>query len=731
MEAYIRACANGQVMSRRWRLMVLGPSGDGKTSLINRLLGKGFTEDHIVTNGLETDCRVEITRCDAAWKEYEADHLELLDEGVTHVSPKPCNDRNVKFDETESQRDSEDIEMLTRNRLRTDLHAGGELTKFILSIGDVMYYILHHIFLRWRCVYILVVNLARPLHSEVPCHELPAHARRTSMTYCQSIEFWLNMIYSHMVKNENKTDLPNVVLVGTHKDLLDPDPNKQNSFAREYFTELQNILSKNAHFPQVHSTFISVDSKGGDPENYRKLRSLIFDLVKKHCSQSRLRPVRWLGLEKKLHELEKSNSLPYLDKHLVSYESAMMYGKEFRLKTHKDMQTFLEYHHITCDITYFGGEGLGHYIVPHPQWLIDILRALITIDQFYPKMQKCIQEKNKLESEGLLQTDGFLLTEVWKPFLRDDKNGAAKQYLLNLMVKFDLAAKFASNQYIIPCLLPILPSLDIPGCRGLSRNLPGLYFKFHNSRDSYAKVKRGNEAYDNFLPHGLFQKLISKCSKQGWRWTEDKYQDAVVFRTADVQIALQARDTWIVLNVYSLSPGVVVSYHEYHNVVYSCLENLLNQYHPNMWIGIAVNPCEMAGHDCPIEVGPSSVEKHDKTLRGAACSKHSYTLTTSQFKMWFNSSSCRALTENDLNKVGKELTDRWKQMNIATELGIPESEVTAINENYPEIQLASFKILMFWYNQQIYKVDAFASLCIALEQAGLACLLEKCLGVPC
>ncbi len=52
LEAYQRACEDGSAETDRWRLMVLGCSGDGKTSLIDRLLGRGFNEQHIVTNAL-------------------------------------------------------------------------------------------------------------------------------------------------------------------------------------------------------------------------------------------------------------------------------------------------------------------------------------------------------------------------------------------------------------------------------------------------------------------------------------------------------------------------------------------------------------------------------------------------------------------------------------------------------------------------------------------------------
>ena len=745
MGAYLRACKDGEARIRRWRLMVLGPSGDGKTSLIDRLLGKGFTEKHVVTNGLETDCKVEITHCDREWKEYEADHLNLLDESITQSIGQEVNrpiaegENLVKFDEMMDQEEQLEAEKrlesisksMDSEERATDETV--EFLKFILSIwdlgGQVMYYALHHIFLRWHCVYVLVVNLSRDLHSKVPSHELPPHNREKQMEYYQSVEFWLNMIFSHMVKGEQNFDLPNVVLVGTHKDLLHENPQVQDRLADEYFQELQSLLLNRAHFQQVHSQFIAVDSKGGDPENYAKLRKLIFDLVEGHCNQSRCRPIKWLRLEKKLHELKNDRSLTNLDQNLVTYDKAMDYAKKLHIQTDDDLKVFLEYHHLTADITYCPGDSLKNFIVPHPQWLVDVLRALITLEQFYPKSQKRVQEMKQLQEGGLLKSNGSLLDEVWKPFLKGDSSGSAKQYLLSLMVEFDLAVKYAEDQYIIPCLLPVSPSSEPPVFQGLVQNLPSLYYLFHSSVESFVEVTRGDEAYDNFLPHGLFQKLVAKCSKQGWSWTDDRYQDSVTFTTENVLISLQAKSTWIVMNAFALDHAIAVNYSRYQSTITALIKELLNQYHPNMWFELGVNPCAKVKQECVFRIGSTSFDEGSPNLQGVTCKEHVCSLTTPHFMMWYLSSSCRVLNVKDLKRVGNELTDEWIQLNVATELDVPTNEIQAINADTPEIKMASFKILKSWFDQQVYKVKAFATLCDALEKSNQAGLIRHALKV--
>ncbi len=768
LNAYMRACVDGEALIRRWRLMVLGPSGDGKTSLISRLLGKGFTKEHVVTNALETDCKVEIHQCDRMWQEYKEDHLDLLQQGVQqgitqYIKRENASntDNQVMFDEIKKEEQEEAMKMLKgifsesepgeskdevgnglksffNKMLRKKSHEGSvqiekpEFLRFILSIwdlgGQVLYYALHHLFLRLHCVYILVVNLSRPLHSLVPSHELPPHARKQSMEYYQSIEFWLNMVFSHMTKINGNAEFPRILLVGTHKDLLHENPKEQERLAQKYFGELQILFLNKAHFQQVHSEFIAVDSKNGDPKAYSKLRAKIFELVEKHCKESRPRPIRWLRLEKKLHELKNDPSFINPDQYLVDYERVKEYAKDCRIETTEDLNLFLEHHHLSADITYCSGDGLGDFIIPHPQWLVDVLRSLITMYQFYPQSQKCFQGKNQLQREGLLKTNGPLLEQVWGRFLNDDNSAITKKYLLKLMTEFHLAVKYEEDQYIIPCLLPLSPSKGLPVFESLIRNLPALYYMFHSSLDSYADVTRGLQAYDNFLPHGLFQKLVAKCSKQGWAWTKDRYQDSVSFTTDDVLISLHIGSTWIEFNAYVLDQGISVNYGRYQSIIADSIKQLLSQYHPNMWFEVAVNPCAKLNKECPLSIGLDSFSEGHALPHGVTCTEHICSLATPEFKMWFSSNPCRSLTEKDLKRVCNDITTENVQYLVGNELNVPLNEIEAINRTNHEIKMASFRILKYWYDQQVYKVEAFSTLCNALTKAGQAGIVGSILN---
>ena len=772
--------------------MVLGASGDGKTSLINRLLGKPIPDEHIVTNALETDCKVEITHCDREWNECMEDHSELLDNylttgienalkrkseseetqytsdgghteskkqkidnGATLInakvtddcqnalqsapSPKPstsseADESNIAFDEMEDPETRAEAKkrLSAIFRQSESAHDAKEKNKFLLSIwdlaGQVLYYVLHHIFLRSQCIYVLIVKLTKPLDSTVPSHELPPHTRQQSIKYHQEIEFWLNMIYSHMSKSKDGQQPQNILIVGTHKDKLHDDVQQQELLAQAYFTELQRLLIQKANFQAVHGTFIAVDSKNGDPQNFSRLRSLIFDVIEGHHNWKSPRPIRWLRLEKKLHDLKYDDSLPHVDQHLVSFDKVRELGKQFHISTEEDLKFFLEFHHLTGDFTYFSRGTMKHFVVPHPQWLVDVFRALITLEQFSPQ-SRCLQEKDQLLSQGLLKTDGLLLGEVWAKFLQGDAKGEAKQYLLDLMVGFDLAVKYDNDRYVIPSLLPVSPANTDPSSmvQGGVRNLPEIYFKFHSSADSHKDVLRGFEAYDNFLPHGLLQKLISKCSKRGWELSRDRrYQDFIVFIVDDALISLRARSTWIALNVFPLNMQVSINYGKYLSEVDASLRSLLGIYHKNMWFEICLKPCE--SHDCILGVGKSSFDElADKSkLHGVTCPSHWRSIATPEFDMWFRLNPCRVLRPKDLRKIAHELTDIWSAECLAAELDVPVDYSMVIG-NTDKIRMATFNMLSCWFNQRTYKVHAFVAFCDSLKNVGLERLISECL----
>ena len=84
-----------------------------------------------------------------------------------------------------------------------------------------------------------------------------------------------------------------------------------------------------------------------------------------------------------------------------------------------------------------------------------------------------------------------------------------------------------------------------------------------------------------------------------------------------------------------------------------------------------------------------------------------------------------------MKRLSSELTDVWIQLSVGIELHIPVNEIKAINSDNPEIKMDSFEMLKYWYDRQVYKVEALSTLCDALTRAGQSGLIEKILKTHC
>ncbi len=676
-------------------------TGDGKTCFIKRLIGEGFDEEHNKTNALEADlkCRVNIILCKQAWKRSHGKLTELIQEdfiqgvglGLVDTTekaktPPTIKDSSQRNDVVHRGRDTGNMKRKNedilpgppdRKQLKDDdekilktLHqrqkavvkkpVEQECTIHVWDFGgDVEFYNLHQIFLRPKCVYALIVNLSRNLHDEIPSHQMPYHGTNVKMKYHQQIEFWLNMIASHAIRGN--VGEGNVVLVGTHKDRLPGTPEKQQLAAQEYYKTICNLFANKEHANLV-CDFYAVDSKGGDEENYAKVRRKLMDEIKKNCRWDESRPIRWLRLEKRLHELKDESDAWKVEGNVISYDKVRELGKEFNINTEKDLDFFLDFHHLTADITFCKSGDLGKYVVADPQWLIDVFRALITLDEFLPQNMKYENQKETLKEDGTVEVSSGLLQQIWAKFLKNSSSRRQNeliQHFLALMVKFDLAVEYGPDRYMIPCMLPVSPR----NCRKLVK-VSSLYYKFHASQVSHLKYQAGSKTNDNFLPQGLFQKLVSRCSKlsqeePGWQWgAEKQFQNAVTFKDGDNFIYLETESTLIQLAISSPASRKV-NFHEYQSKVSSEIDFLLKTYHQNMWYEFAVNPCEKdlassheearvgledsldpskhARESCVVGTGLSRLKGEQKGKASVVrCPEHDTILQTDSFLGWFS-----------------------------------------------------------------------------------------------
>ncbi len=728
----MRACSEGLTAVKRGRLAVLGAGGDGKTSFIDRLTGRGFNKAHIVTDGLEAElsCTVDTVNCTEAWTEHRMDQAQVLQDAVTsglyelmeefqqlesdeygneHLCWQGSGKRKQilqseisqeitssthSAEANESEKSSithSDIDPETQRQLeQVHIESKRQAIKDLSDIevmdfgGQWMYKTIHHIFIRNKCVFALVINLNIKLDSLTKVETKPKLLSPSKsfvkwfqtllsksqtigrVPYIEQIVMWLNTILSHMKTSEIGTYLPNTIIIGTHKDLLGWTHQSREKKAAGYFEELKELLKSKAHKQMIRG-YYAIDNKHGDPETFREIRKEIVEAIVESCDWNQKRPIKWLQMEKHLHDLKGRNDAAKVDKNLIPFGDACKYGEKFQIHP-DDMEAFCNFHHMRGDITYLQTEALKGYLIANPQWLVNVFRAIITLPIYRPTDHQLQDEIQLLENDGILKTKGAFLKNVWQQFLEGKEDAQQRiDYLIHLLVHFDITCPLKEDTtadeglYLVPCLLPWCLDETEPDPDWMEV-LPAVYFRFHNSKDSFHTVHLDTTPVDLFLPFAFFQRLVCRCSKQqGWPFTSTKYQNMISFLIGDKRVILQThfQSVWIKLNILihrkELESGGFLE--NVASSVYSAVTKEMNAlmecYHRNMWYEVCLSPCENSHiqtkarnqtsssvfevDECLCSTGVNSMNPN-ASLRLVQCKLHKATLPIKYYEAWFKPS---------------------------------------------------------------------------------------------
>ncbi len=680
---YMRVCAEAVTTIRQGNLTVLGASGDGKTSVVDRLVGRKFNPKHLSTVGIDATltCDVNTINCTQAWVECQEDKADSIGDIITQVVGEKmfqqCTEEDIQSSNVccntpgRGQEDTsvENLDPEAETRLKiislyTTLDQIREEKQEKTSIrildfaGQSVYQTIHHAFIRTESVCILVINLRIDLESLVPISTFQNSDGRIatslfeilglgmpkgqkSVKYVDQIFIWLNTIISHL-----QGDLRGkVILVGTHKDKLAWSVAKQEKMAASYFDRLKGLLVNKAHKEMIHEDCFAVDNKGGDTKTYAKLRPAILELVKKHCPWNVEQPVKWLQMEKHLHALSgNGETAETLDNQLLRFEEVCEIGKKYKIKS-DEMVEFLKFHHATGNITYLCTEELKQYVISNPQWLVDIFKAVITIPLNRPKDPDLQADVKRLDTCGILNIGGPFLKHVWQKFLlgRPDESQRVK-FMVDLLIYFDLICQFEGELYLVPSLLPWSPSKQ-DQFKEYHAVADALYLRFHASKTSINDSRYGSETYDQFLPFAFFQRLICRMVRQpGWKLSTNKYQDEVSYYHADHLVVLKNpfQSTWISLEVLEKTAITGSLEQDLYDGIFQTLSRqiscIMTAYHPNMWFEVCVNPCQGKVIDqvdgCLAGIGVTS-EDLKASPHTAECKVHKSTLPPSEVKKWF------------------------------------------------------------------------------------------------
>ena len=352
--------------------------------------------------------------------------------------------------------------------------------------GQAVYRAIHPIFLSPEAAYILVFDLTKDLLAASQCRlkkeghqEVEIPVADTNDTNLDHIMRWMDLVHS-LRDPENGTVSRNVVLVGTHADLVDGDPEKKMDAMKNFLTGYAKVFIK-----RIART-VTVDNthSGQEDPQIVKLREEILKIADNMPYTKIEVPLKWLEVENKIYDLSKQGEKYTTRRKFMS-----------QIVAHKDddvaddLEHLLDFLHDRGTVVYHNcADNPGGLVVLDPQWLIDILCKILTVKGDKEEALHILSLRRALKEEGIL--DAELLDHACKNL----ELGHIKESLLFIMKKFNLLCDWKHDinkaTYLVPCMLTVKPQEDLMG--PVFQGCAPVYITFDTS----------------YAPFGLFTRLI-------------------------------------------------------------------------------------------------------------------------------------------------------------------------------------------------------------------------------
>ena len=527
--------------------MFIGQERTGKTSLIKSLRGGNFNEEEESTRGIDIDSlyfkatteiwkggevkeevqfepevqfehpaaakvtsehlRKERLKLAGFWLKSDSDSLSESDsESVSEPSNKSSTNSSG-YGSIEPSRSIESIPeqvaRLVEEMLQEEENANHE-DEIYLALwdfgGQSVYNETHPIFLTEKAIYILVSNLSRvsdekvipPVKTRLFTNKVDIDGNKTNLDYLDS---WMSSIYSLVssdILSSQETAsnashvlprrLPPVFLACTHADVP-----FGGSKARDLAIQMYRFLQRKTYSEHLYKDVFVVDNtKSGSKEEcieVRRLREEVLAVAKELQLTKEEIPVKWFRYENKLRRK--------LRKWITLQEAKRIAFEDCGIQDHEEFSTLLEYLHDQRIVIHFSGSPeLERMVILDPQWLVDVLKNVITVRRFkhteHPVKDLWIQ----LEETGIL--DEKLIKHAWRDLL---VNQESHENLIAIMERLSLISPWPSSkdskQYLVPSMLMSPPTYDVLQLLD-SVNIPSLFVTFASGR----------------VPPGLFSRLI-------------------------------------------------------------------------------------------------------------------------------------------------------------------------------------------------------------------------------
>ncbi|XP_052096542.1 uncharacterized protein LOC127731746 [Mytilus californianus] len=374
--------------------------------------------------------------------------------GKTPSNIETPDDTRAKMEDTKRDENLTAIDMSEQDIIklvRSQCHKG-DYEMVIVPIdlwdfgGQKIYHMTHQLFVTSRGTFLLIFNGSKDIHEDIPDYtELPGcQGQRNTAVY---LIHWVNSVLTYCKTFAENEEYPKILCVATHKDLVKGDVEEQRCLLENSIEALFQNHGGKKHLQYKPLMFVNARNK--DDEEIVTLKKQLVDVALEHPRCGEPMPTKFVPLEFQLaRKVEESKKILTMDElNDINKQNDKM------ALTPAQLQTFLKVNHALGKLIYFDEAGLRDNVIIDPVFLVDVLRSIVTDEQFWPahlkEMLKALKESGKLLKQDLYEIwkqDCF--REVW----------AHNDYIVDMLVHLDIICRqkddeAGSDFFLVPCMI--------------------------------------------------------------------------------------------------------------------------------------------------------------------------------------------------------------------------------------------------------------------------------------
>uniref|UniRef100_UPI00398EF51F uncharacterized protein n=1 Tax=Pristiophorus japonicus TaxID=55135 RepID=UPI00398EF51F len=407
----------GKVSFHVRTLTVCGYRSAGKTTLLRKLLNESFREDEPITDGIRIG-QIDIKNWEKKIDNPSDDLTSAIASCVLNSDKQPLEGTLTEQSDTGSGEEQKGTnegvvmnepftnEILMKVKDTSKVPEEFSVFRYYDFGGHVEYQQMHMPFLPTNAVYLLVVNLNLELNDTVPAKERPLRGQKVidacGFTVKEYLDYWIKCI-SSLCRDSKTTQ--RVILVGTFANAC---RNAEEALSTIY-SYLQKYFPTTVLYAQKFAVDNSVDH--GQGAGYTELRSAIDKLSRQVAFEDNI-----VMYHAKLYY----HILHCTEKYLLCSDMYLRWYEIMGSPQGVEMSSSDKKHQVQTALQVLNCMKFAYYsdpiVVLDPQWLIDLMAALIPINCMLPPKIQTAPFPIQREWMNLLNTGRFsenLLQYIW------------------------------------------------------------------------------------------------------------------------------------------------------------------------------------------------------------------------------------------------------------------------------------------------------------------------------